>query len=63
MAKQVDDLYTKRGAEALAERIVRFWQSRGCRSVSASAFQIPGFGTHWGVRSNLVAGLPPVRRG
>lgn len=60
MAKQSDDLYTKRGAEALAERIERFWRSRGYRGVSAVAFLIPGFGM-WGVRSNLIAGCPPAR--
>jgi hypothetical protein len=62
MAKQADDLYTKRGAEALAVRIERFWRSRGYRGVAAHAFQIPGFGTLWGVRSNLVAGCPPQAR-
>lgn len=63
MAKQSDnDLYTKRGAEALAERIERFWQARGYRSVTARAFQIPGFNTHWGVRSNLIGGCPPSHR-
>jgi hypothetical protein len=60
MAKDKIDLYSKRGAEALAERIERFWRSRGYRGVSAVAFQIPGFGM-WGVRSNLIAGCPPAR--
>jgi hypothetical protein len=60
MAKQKDDHYTKAGAKALAERIERFWRSQGYRGVTVQAHQIPGFDM-WGVRSNLVAGLPAVR--
>jgi hypothetical protein len=61
MAKQSDtDLYTKRGAEALAERIERFWRSRGYRGVTVQPFQIPGFAM-WGIRSNLIGGCPPRR--
>lgn len=62
MAKDKDDHYTKAGAKALAERIEQFWHARGYRSVIVQPHQIPGFITHYGIRSNLIAGLPRTFR-
>jgi hypothetical protein len=62
MAKDKSDHYTKAGASALADRIKQFWHDRGFFGVSVAAYQIPGFSTHYGVRSNLEAGLPRSRR-
>lgn len=52
-----DDLLSKRGAKLLAEAIMNFWAGRG-HLVVAEAFALPAVGA-WGVRSNLVNGLPP----
>jgi hypothetical protein len=57
MAKDKSDHYTKAGASALAERVKQFWHDRGFFGVTATAHPIPGFDMY-GVRSNLVAGLP-----
>jgi hypothetical protein len=52
-----DDLLSKRGAKLLAETIVNYWHERGYLVV-AESFALPAVGS-WGVRSNLVNGLPP----
>ncbi|WP_448043786.1 hypothetical protein [Bradyrhizobium liaoningense] len=63
MAKQdPNDAYSKAGANALAERIKQFWHDRGFLGVNVQAYQIPGFPSLYGVRSNLAAGLPRWRR-
>ena len=52
-----DDLLSKRGARLLAEFIVNYWLDRG-HLVFAEGFAIPETNA-FGVRSNLVNGLPP----
>jgi hypothetical protein len=54
-----DNLHSKRGARLLAEAITEYWLSRG-HLVSAESYPLDDTPTpHWGVRSNLVNGLPP----
>lgn len=57
------DYSTKAGAEQLATRIQRYWHERGHRTVVVETFVVPGTKNRcYGVRSNLVNGLPPARR-
>lgn len=64
MAKQASpfppktDFFTKHGAGLLADCITRVWADRGFPRVYAERYDMGG--GNWGVRSNLVAGLPPV---
>jgi hypothetical protein len=53
--------HSKRNAEHLAAIIRRHWSARGHSEVQAEVFEIfPGSKEPaWGVRSHLVAGLPP----
>ena len=53
------DFYTKHGAGLLADFLTEYWHARGYRLVRFDRFQLyPGA---WGVRSNLVNGLPRFR--
>lgn len=52
-----DDLLSKRGSRILAEAIVKYWADRGFHVV-AEGYPLPDSVT-WGVRSNLINGLPP----
>lgn len=52
-----DDLLSMRGSRLLAAAVVEYWLSRG-HLVFAEGYPIPDT-TAWGVRSNLVNGLPP----
>ncbi len=58
----IPDNYTKHGAGVLAALVEKYWHGRGHRHVKAERYElganVPGM---WGVRSNLVAGLPPAR--
>lgn len=54
------DFFTKHGAELLRQHITNYWQARGFLSVRVERFQLPGR-VDWGVRSNLVDGVPPTR--
>ena len=54
------DLSTRFGAWTLAEAIMEVWRRRGYGNVKVERYEI-GAGS-WGVRSNLVNGLPPTRR-
>lgn len=56
------DALSKYGAGLLADHISEFWTARGFPGVRAERYQISDFEA-WGVRSNLVAGLPPRRKG
>lgn len=49
--------YTKYGAGLLVDRINAYWAERGFKAVRAERYAIRGEGV-WGVRSNLVNGLP-----
>lgn len=51
-----DDLCSKRGATLLAEAIMNHWSMRGHLVIAEAFLLFPG---SWGVRSNLVNGLPP----
>lgn len=52
-----DDLLSKQGSRLLAKAIVEYWLVRG-HLVFAEGYPLPDSLT-WGVRSNLVNGLPP----
>ena len=54
------DLLSRAGANALCRTIVAYWSRRG-HTVTAEPYELPGHEDNWGVRSNLVAGLPPYR--
>jgi hypothetical protein len=49
------DLFSRTGARLLAEVIMKYWLDRGYH-VFAEGYPADGY---WGVRSNLVNGLPP----
>jgi hypothetical protein len=53
-----DDLLSKHGSGLLADAINAYWHDRGYRTVKAERYLMVGTKA-WGVRSNLVAGLPP----
>jgi len=57
---EVTDLYSRKGARLLAEVIANHWHKRGY-IVFVESFPLPGFDL-WGVRSNLVNGLPRKAR-
>lgn len=51
------DLMSFYGAGVLAGTVERYWHERGHANVIVERVEI--FEGTWGVRSNLVAGLPP----
>lgn len=50
------DGFSKDGADAIAARIMTHWRREGAPHVRAWAYLLPS--GDWGVRSNLVRGLP-----
>ena len=56
------DGLSKYGAGLLCDAIHAHWIARGFGNVVAERFLMPGTGASWGVRSNLVQGLPPAKR-
>lgn len=54
-----DDLLSRTGAGLLADVINAYWLARGYKTVKAERYEMAGCKA-WGVRSNLVAGLPPL---
>jgi hypothetical protein len=58
--RPMPDYYTKHAAGLLCGAINAFWARKGAAHVAAEPFQIEGR-LGWGVASNLVGGLPPVR--
>jgi hypothetical protein len=52
----VTDLYSRKGARLLAEVIAEYWLTRG-HIVFVESYQVADTQS-WGVRSNLVNGLP-----
>lgn len=56
----VSDLLSPYGAGVLAAAIATYWRERGY-TVVAERYELPGSGG-WGVRSDLVNGLPQVRK-
>lgn len=53
------DALSRHGAALLCEAITAYWAARGF-AVAAERFPVEGTAS-WGVRSNLVAGLPAAR--
>lgn len=55
------DVTSRHGAGVLCDMIERYWHGLGHKSVVAERYEVfPGaFVNAWGVRTNLVAGLPP----
>lgn len=56
-ARSNRELTTKDGATALAAELDAWWHSRGFPQVSHFVVRVNDSG--WGVRSNLVGGVPP----
>jgi hypothetical protein len=54
--RRVGGAHSKAGAGLLADHINAFWKGRA----KAERYELDAGG--WGVRSNLVNGLPPVKR-
>ncbi len=61
MANYTFDAYSQFGAQHLANEINQFWFDKGHRNVKAEAYIIDSKAAkiEYGVRSNLVNGLPP----
>ena len=51
------DGFSKDGADAIALSIATFWKGRSAEGVRAWSYRLPT--GDWGVRSNLVGGMPP----
>lgn len=58
----VTDFLTRNGADALVKHLTDYWTSRGYRGIRVERFELPGVGSNWGVRSNMVGGVPPGAR-
>lgn len=56
-----DDLLSKRGAQLLADAINIYWLEHGNGRVRAVPYELAGHKASWGVRSNLLNGLPPIK--
>lgn len=64
---KIRDLSSQEGAFALARELDEWWHSRGFSTVQHWPERIPGLKRNtkrhesklWGVRSNLVDGMPP----
>lgn len=52
------DFLDARGARTLAHRVATYWHAKRYPSVSATAYEMANMPGVWGVRSNLVGGLP-----
>lgn len=55
------DRYTQYGAGITARQVQKYWNDRGYDAVRAEAYPLEGFDGLYGVRSNLVNGLPLVQ--
>lgn len=54
------DYYTSYGAGVLAKQIETYWHKLGHGGVRVERYALPGLDGTFGVRSNLVNGLPPI---
>lgn len=54
------DALSKHGAGLIADAVMNYWVRQGYGHVRAERFPIADTAS-WGVRSNLVAGQPPIR--
>lgn len=51
------DFLTRHGADLIATHLVAYWRARGFQGLRATPYEVtPGT---WGVRSNMVGGIPP----
>jgi hypothetical protein len=55
---QIADNYTAKGAERLKNTILDYWASQGYTNVRVEKYEV--WDGVWGLRSNLVNGLPPA---
>ena len=53
----IPDNYTAKGAERLRNTILDYWATRGYLNVRVEKYEV--WDGVWGLRSNLVNGLPP----
>lgn len=53
------DGFSKDGADTIALCVMTFWHERGVDTVRAWSYRLTDGSADWGVRSNLVGGLPP----
>jgi hypothetical protein len=57
------DLTTRSGADALCRHLTDYWVKRGYAKVRVERYELPGtVGGSYGVRSNMVGGVPPGAR-
>lgn len=56
----IPDNYTAKGAERLKATILDYWAARGYLNVRVEKYEV--WDGAWGLRSNLVGGLPPAGR-
>lgn len=56
----IPDNYTAKGAERLRNTILDYWAARGYLNVRVEKYEV--WDGVWGLRSNLVGGLPPAGR-
>lgn len=54
------DALSRHGAGLLCDAVMDYWVRKGVGHVVAQRYQVEGTAS-WGVRSNLVGGLPPAR--
>lgn len=57
----IPDNYTAKGAERLKATIANYWLAQGYTNVRVERYQV--WEGVWGIRSNLVNGMPPEGRG
>jgi hypothetical protein len=56
------DLCTRSGADAIVRHLTDYWTTRGYSGIRVEKYELPGTtGGSWGVRSNMVGGVPPAK--
>lgn len=53
------DTLTRYGAGVLADYIDQYWRTRGYLGIQTEKYELPGSPGVYGVRSNMVGGVPP----
>lgn len=62
MIRDEVDYFTRTSARKLAHQIENYWHARGHKHVRVQAVRLEGFDSlMYGIKSNLVNGLPPRR--
>ncbi len=54
------DTLTRHGANLLAKYIETHWKSKGYPAIVVETFPVPNISDHYGIRSNMVGGIPPL---